>query len=315
MFQMRTSLPERGNKYYNTTSVGGYSLCIQGKCGSTGKPCVGLNVLANCVGYANGRFAEIIGKNKIEYQFISNAENFIEHAKSYGLKISDKPTLGGIMVWQKGNTLNSNDGAGHVAIVEKIIDGNTIYTSESGYNSTTFWNSTRRNNNGRWGMGYGYTFRGCIVNPSVKDEPKPKPEPTDITGDIVYQSYDNDKKQWLPQVVNDRDYAGNMGNSMGGFRAKPKYGKIYMQAHIRNGNWLDTVESTHYKENSMDGDSYAGLFGMQIDGIKVWSSQGYVSYRAHLLGGNWLPWVNKADNTPDGYAGILGNTIDAIQMR
>ena len=122
MFQMRTSLPERGNKYYNTTSAGGYSLCIQGKCGSTGKPCVGLNVLANCVGYANGRFAEIIGKNKIEYQFISNAENFIEHAKRYGLKISDKPTLGGIMVWQKGNTLNSNDGAGHVAIVEKIID-------------------------------------------------------------------------------------------------------------------------------------------------------------------------------------------------
>ena len=162
---------------------------------------------------------------------------------------------------------------------------------------------------------------GVRINPEpyltkpVYDGSKPTPEPTGITGDIVYQSYDNDKKQWLPQVVNDRDYAGNMGNSMGGFRAKPKYGKIYMQAHIRNGNWLDTVESTHYKENSMDGDSYAGLFGMQIDGIKVWSSQGYVSYRAHLLGGNWLPWVNKADNTPDGYAGILGNTIDAIQMR
>ena len=149
----------------------------------------------------------------------------------------------------------------------------------------------------------------------VYDGSKPKPEPTDITGDIVYQSYDNNKKQWLPQVVNDRDYAGNFGNSMGGFRAKPKYGKIYMQAHIRNGKWLDTVDSLHYKENSMSGDSYAGLFGMQIDGIKVWSSQGYVSYRAHLLGGGWLPWVNKADNTPEGYAGILGNTIDAIQMR
>lgn len=162
---------------------------------------------------------------------------------------------------------------------------------------------------------------GVRINPEpyltkpVYDGSKPSPEPTGITGDIVYQSYDNDKKQWLPQVVNDRDYAGNFGNSMGGFRAKPKYGKIYMQAHIRNGKWLDPIDSLHYKENSMDGDTYAGLFGMQIDGIKVWSSQGYVSYRAHLLGGDWLPWVNKADNTPDGYAGILGNTIDAIQMR
>lgn len=177
MFQMRTSLPDRGNKYYNTVSAGGYSLCIVGKCRDTGRPCQGLNVLANCVGYANGRFAEIIGKNKIEYQFISNAENFIEHAKRYGLKISDKPTPGGIMVWQKGNTLNPEDGAGHVAIVEKVIDDNTIYTSESGYNSTTFWNATRKNTNGRWGIGAGYSFRGCIVNPSVNDEPKPTPTP------------------------------------------------------------------------------------------------------------------------------------------
>ena len=158
---IRTSKPGAGNKFYITTSKGGYSRCIQGS--PTDSEC---NVLANCVGYACGRFNEIIGSMK--YPSLNcNAENFIERAKSLGLTISNVPTLGGIMVWKKGNTLSGNDGAGHVAIVEKIIDNNTIYTSESGYGSSAFWNSTRKNTNGRWGLGSGYTFRGCIVNPVI----------------------------------------------------------------------------------------------------------------------------------------------------
>lgn len=140
-------------------------------------------------------------------------------------------------------------------------------------------------------------------------------EPKNITGDIIYQSYDNVKKQWLPQVVNDKDYAGNFGNSMGGFRAKPKYGVIYMETHIKNGKWLDVVSSQNYKENSDVANSYSGIMGFQIDGVRIWSSQGYVEYRAHILGGDWLPWVKKADNTNEGYAGIYGKIIDGIQMR
>lgn len=159
---IRTTKPGAGNKFYITKSKGGYSSCIQGS--PTDSQC---NVLANCVGYACGRFNEIIGSMK--YPSLNcNAENFIERARNtYGLEISPVPTLGGIMVWQKGATLSGNDGAGHVAVVEKIIDSNTIYTSESGYGSSAFWNSTRRNSNGRWGLGSGYTFRGCIVNPAV----------------------------------------------------------------------------------------------------------------------------------------------------
>lgn len=159
---IRTTKPGAGNKFYITKSKGGYSSCIQGS--PTDSQC---NVLANCVGYACGRFNEIIGSMK--YPSLNcNAENFIERARNtYGLEISPVPTLGGIMVWQKGATLSGNDGAGHVAVVEKIIDSNTIYTGESGYGSSAFWNSTRRNSNGRWGLGSGYTFRGCIVNPAV----------------------------------------------------------------------------------------------------------------------------------------------------
>lgn len=118
--------------------------------------------------YANGRFAEIIGKGKVEFQLVCNAENFIEKAKNYGLQVVNYPTLGGIMVWQKGS-LSSRDGAGHVAIVERIDSANQIYTSESSYGGSAFYNATRTNNNGRWGMGSAYAFRGCIVNPAIGD--------------------------------------------------------------------------------------------------------------------------------------------------
>lgn len=169
---VRTTKPTSGNKFFITKSKGGYSTCIQGS--PTDSQC---NVLSNCVGYACGRFNEIIGAMK--YPSLNcNAENFIERAKNtYGLEISSVPTLGGIMVWQKG-TLSGNDGAGHVAVVEKIIDSNTIYTSESGYGGSAFWNSTRRNTNGRWGLGSAYTFRGCIVNPVIGKVVAPTPTPS-----------------------------------------------------------------------------------------------------------------------------------------
>lgn len=180
--QMRTTKPSTGNKFYITKSKGGYSTCIQGK--PTDSQC---NVLANCVGYACGRFNEIIGSMK--YPSLNcNAENFIERAKNtYGLEISDVPTLGGIMVWQKGSTLSGNDGAGHVAIVERIDSSNQIYTSESGYGSSAFWNSIRKNTNGRWGLGSGYTFRGCIVNPAIGrvTAPTSAPNPTKSVDEVA----------------------------------------------------------------------------------------------------------------------------------
>lgn len=171
--KMRTSKPTTGNKFYITRGAGGYSSCIVGK--PTDSQC---NVLANCVGYACGRFNEIIGQ--MTYASLNcNAENFIERAISLGLQIVKKPSLGGIMVWQKGATLSGSDGAGHVAIVERIDSDNQIYTSESGYNSNVFWNSTRNNNNGKWGAGSGYSYRGCIVNPVIGYKPY-VPTPTPI---------------------------------------------------------------------------------------------------------------------------------------
>ena len=124
--KMRKSQP-KNNKYYIRKANGGYNGAI------AGKPTIkGADVLCNCVGYANGRFNEIIGKGKCVYQLVCNAENFIERATALGLNVSSVPTLGGIMVWQKGKTLKGSDGAGHVAIVEDIISENEIITSERG---------------------------------------------------------------------------------------------------------------------------------------------------------------------------------------
>lgn len=39
-----------------------------------------------------------------------------------------------------------------------------------------------------------------------------------------------------------------------------------------------------------------------------------VRYRAHV-GGKWLPWVTDAGDGPDGYAGIYGRPLTAVQIR
>ena len=236
MFTQRTSKPGAGNKFYITKSKGGYSTCIQGS--PTDKNC---NVLANCVGYACGRFNEIIGSMK--YPSLNcNAENFIERAKNtYGLEVVNYPVLGGIMVWQKGNTLSGSDGAGHVAIVEKIYDSNHIYTSESGYGSTAFWNSHRYNTNGRWGSGSGYTFRGCIVNPAIgkvkaSEETKPTVNPNPAPAKLKFSK--NDKI-----ILNGYLYKDSKGNGQGTKKTNYK-GTITITAngskpyHIDSLGWV-----------------------------------------------------------------------------
>lgn len=160
-FVPRLTRPTAGNKYYITRSAGGYSNAIVGK--PTDPQC---NVLANCVGYAYGRFNEIGGWGSCKYLQPCNAENFIQNCG--GLSVGQTPKVGACIVWRKGATLSGADGAGHVAIVEQVISPTQIVTSESGYNSATpFWTKTRNKGaDGNWGAGAGYTFLGFIYNPA-----------------------------------------------------------------------------------------------------------------------------------------------------
>lgn len=182
-FTVRTTKPGAGNGFYIRRATGGMNNCIQGK--PTDANC---NVLSNCVGYANGRFNEVYSEIKhtyeMPYQITTNAENWIEKAQALGLQIVDHPVAGSVLCMKKGKTLSGSDGAGHVIFVERVIDNNTIYTSESAYGGSAFYNVTRTNNNGRWGMGSDYSFRGFIVNPALPEEPTPTPTPTPT--DVTY---------------------------------------------------------------------------------------------------------------------------------
>lgn len=176
-----------GNKNFMTTGSGGWNTCIKGYPNDSNA-----NVLANCVGYASGRFNEIINEARestgCTYKYLNcNAEWFIERAKEAGLQIGSTPRVGAIMCWQKGTVDGGGDGAGHVAIVERVYSNSSVYTSESGYGSTAFWNQDRSNSNGRWGCGSGYSFRGFIYLPNdvqkiVDGGSQPAPAPTPTPG-------------------------------------------------------------------------------------------------------------------------------------
>lgn len=168
--KIRTNCP-KNNKYYIRKVTGGLNGAVAGY--PTQKYA---NVLDNCVGFANGRFNESINDPDLKgivkafkYQLVCDAEDFIESAKRQGLKISSTPVEGGVMVWQKGSTLSPSDGAGHVAFVERVYDDGTILTSESGWGSWAFKTVRRDNKNGRWSQNSAYKFRGCIINPSIKN--------------------------------------------------------------------------------------------------------------------------------------------------
>lgn len=180
-FTMRTTRPAN-NKNFITRGSGGWNTCIKGS-----PQYQYADALANCVGYASGRFNEIINiareTSGCTYTTLNcNAVNFKERAEAAGLQTGSTPRRGAIMCWGKEGD------AGHVAIVEKVNSNNSVYTSESGWGSSSiFWNSTRTNNNGRWGCGAGYYFRCFIYLPDDvqkaidggSPEPTPAPTPSD----------------------------------------------------------------------------------------------------------------------------------------
>lgn len=177
-FTMRTTRPVN-NKNFITRGSGGWNTCIKGN-----PRYQYADALANCVGYASGRFNEIINIARettgCTYTTLNcNAVGFKERAEAAGLKTGSTPRRGAIMCWGKEGA------AGHVAIVERVNNSNSVYTSESGWGSSAiFWNSTRSNNNGRWGIGAGYYFRCFIYLPDDvqkaidAEEPTPTPQPT-----------------------------------------------------------------------------------------------------------------------------------------
>lgn len=149
-FKARTTAPSASDKYWKHTSKGGLNSCIHISNGS---------VLPNCVGYAWGRFYEITGKKPKLSR--ANAENWYGYTTD-GYKRGKTPKVGAVICWKKGKVGVGSDGAGHVAIVEKVNDDGSILISESGYNSFRFRTRTLKK---PYSIGSAYTFQGFIYCP------------------------------------------------------------------------------------------------------------------------------------------------------
>lgn len=211
----------------------------------------------------------------------------------------------------------NSDGIYHTGLVYKV-DSAKVYTVEGNTNDSEVAKHEYPLN-ANYIAGYGrLNFDGTET--SEKEEttiPTTSAEP-DYTGTITYQAYTN---EWLAEVSKcdntDNGYAGIYGRAISGIRCKPQYGEITVQAHVKDGNWLDKVSSKNYKKNDkVNPTSYAGVYGHALDCIKISSSKGYVDYRVHTIEDGWLPWVNSKTKTgTESYAGIYGHTIDGVQMK
>ena len=143
--------------------------------------------------------------------------------------------------------------------------------------------------------------------PAQPAEPVPTPQPTKV--DVFYQIWDDIKNTWLPNVKNTEDYAGIFGHDVCAVFANLSQGNITYAVHYKGGRWLPEVTSRS---------DYAGIYNRPIDGIMMKTDTGRtVRYRVHLRRKNkWLPWVTgyNAKDSNNGYAGILGQEIDGIQI-
>ena len=231
-------IPEYGNPYYNTIKSGGFNPCILGN-NDRGQRVKGLNVLPNCVSYATGRFAAIIGAPECKYLGNTNACNFVALARKQGLQIASRPIVGGCMVWSGGP-----GGYGHVAIAEVDL-GNRFICSESEYYGAAFRTYTRFGKEwagGCYWMDSSYKFLGCIVNPALQEKDEDTMTKEERYAEWLEFNNRHEKElakqpadEWAAPAINRVKAAGVMGGDPdGNFRPQSKVTRQEMAQTFSN---------------------------------------------------------------------------------
>lgn len=167
-------MPSNDNKFFIRKQDGGYSPCIKGY-----PEHAHLTALSNCVAWAVGRTMEITGSTTNIIPNL-NAEDIYNNSK---LEKGAIPKNGAVACWKQGSLWNGNDGCGHVAVVEKVISGEEIITSESAYGGMCFYTKTRKKGTGNWGAGSNFKFLGFLYLPDDYEPEEFKKEFK--VGDIV----------------------------------------------------------------------------------------------------------------------------------
>ena len=113
----------------------------------------------NCVGYAWGRFCEIMGTTTCKLSR-ADAGKWIGYTED-GYARGTTPMLGAVICWRKPGD------CGHVAIVEKINSDGSIVTSNSAYGGKRFYTQTLQAPQYWMDRRHRYLFQGFIYNPAV----------------------------------------------------------------------------------------------------------------------------------------------------
>lgn len=162
------------------------------------------------------------------------------------------------MVWRKGAVGNGSDGAGHVAIVERVNSPTSVYTSESNYGGAAFFNQTRPVGDGNWGLSGAYAFRGFIVNPGSGYVPIPSgyvgspvgrdtsKDQVEIAIDILHARsgpylMDNVKGYIKPGIYNVLEIKDMTGEASNG----------YLWYLVHDGYWCAQVEGVTYRPKAV----------------------------------------------------------------
>lgn len=123
------------------------------------------NVLPNCVGYAVGRYHQVLSDSSFKtFPYAEDAGKFADNAPKYGLTVGKTPKPGAIICWKLPGSY------GHVAFVEQVISDSEIIISESGWAYSTAYatNITLKKGNGNWSSGKMSTGRGYWMSSSYK---------------------------------------------------------------------------------------------------------------------------------------------------
>lgn len=165
----RLTAPAADDLRWIQIGSGGYNQCIYG---SDGAP----SVLPNCTGYVHGRTMEIAGTNDDNLGLsLGNAYQYYTESSSDWIQ-SSEPSLGAVACYESLEWWSPDaPHPGHVAIVEEIIDADTITVSQSDYGGARFstftlrreWGWTPYSTPGAWGL----SFLGFLTNPYVTPEP------------------------------------------------------------------------------------------------------------------------------------------------
>lgn len=151
-YQPRLTPPDPYDLLWINTGYGGYNKCIV-------RNSVTGSVLPNCTGYVHGRYMELSGTHDCP-MYLGNADGYYGYTAD-GLPRGQEPQLGAVLCFSGGM-------AGHVCVVEEIIDADTIRTSDSNYSSDYFTTYVRYRQYGWQWPGANLTYQGCIYNPNIR---------------------------------------------------------------------------------------------------------------------------------------------------